>query len=112
VYLLLYLIHPPLQVFVDQIFRIFDKDSNGSIDFKVRCPPHCTVTLRLAPSPPPAQEFMLATDMTASGSPEEKLRWAFRMYDKDGSGGAQAALHCTALHCTALRCTAKLEGHD
>ena len=25
---------------------------------------------------------MLATDMTASGSPEEKLRWAFKMYDK------------------------------
>ena len=23
-------------VFVDQIFRIFDKDGNGSIDFKVR----------------------------------------------------------------------------
>ena len=32
------------------------------------------------------QEFMLATDMTASGSPEEKLRWAFKMYDKDASG--------------------------
>ena len=42
-------------VFVDQIFRIFDKDGNGSIDFK---------------------EFMLATDMTASGTPEEKLRYA------------------------------------
>lgn len=52
-------------VFVDQIFRIFDKDGNGSIDFK---------------------EFMMATDMTASGSPEEKLRWAFKMYDKDGNG--------------------------
>jgi len=53
------------QLFVDQIFRIFDKDGNGSIDFK---------------------EFMMATDMTASGSPEEKLRWAFKMYDKDSSG--------------------------
>lgn len=51
--------------FVDQIFRIFDKDGNGSIDFK---------------------EFMLATDMTASGTPIEKLRWAFKMYDKDASG--------------------------
>ena len=29
---------------------------------------------------------MMATDMTASGTPEEKLRWAFKMYDKDGSG--------------------------
>ena len=26
---------PVKQVFVDQIFRIFDKDGNGSIDFKV-----------------------------------------------------------------------------
>ena len=30
---------------------------------------------------------MLATNMAESGSPEEKLRWAFKMYDKDGSGG-------------------------
>ena len=30
---------------------------------------------------------MIATDMTNSGNPEEKLRWAFKMYDKDGSGG-------------------------
>ncbi len=44
--------------FVDQIFRIFDKDGDGTIDFK---------------------EFMLATDMTASGTPEEKLRWAFKV---------------------------------
>ena len=72
--------------FVDQIFRIFDKDGNGSIDFK---------------------EFMLATDMTAAGCPEEKLKWAFKvtellspkkrktfifttfifqLYDKDNSG--------------------------
>ena len=44
--------------FVDQIFRIFDKDNNGTIDFK---------------------EFMIATDMTSSGSPEEKLEWAFKV---------------------------------
>jgi len=51
--------------FLDQLFRIFDRDGDGTIDFK---------------------EFMIATDMSSSGDPEEKLRWAFRMYDKDGSG--------------------------
>ena len=29
------IIHAVAQVFVEQIFRIFDKDGNGSIDFKV-----------------------------------------------------------------------------
>ena len=36
----------------------------------------------------------MATDMTASGSPEEKLRWAFKMYDKDGSGADQTCNRC------------------
>jgi len=44
--------------FVDHIFRIFDKDGDGTIDFK---------------------EFMIATDLTTSGTPEEKLRWAFKV---------------------------------
>ena len=29
---------------------------------------------------------MTATDMTTGGSVDERLRWAFKMYDKDGSG--------------------------
>ena len=29
---------------------------------------------------------MIATDMTSCGTPDEKLRWAFKMYDEDGSG--------------------------
>ena len=28
----------------------------------------------------------MATNLTTAGSAEDKLRWAFRMYDKDGSG--------------------------
>ena len=43
--------------FCDHVFRTFDSDKNGFIDFK---------------------EFLLAIDVTSSGSPEEKLNWAFR----------------------------------
>ena len=33
------------------------------------------------------QEFMLATNVSESEeAAEEKLRWAFRLYDKDSSG--------------------------
>ena len=39
------------------IYRTFDTDKNGSIDFK---------------------EFLLAIDVTSNGCPEEKLNWAFR----------------------------------
>ena len=43
--------------FCDHVFRTCDIGKNGFIDFK---------------------EFLLAIDVTSSGTPEEKLNWAYR----------------------------------
>ena len=69
-------------VFVDHIFRIFDKDNNEEIDFKETF--LCSFSVYLWCYF--LQEFIIATDMTTGGSVEEQLRWAFKMYDQDGSG--------------------------
>ena len=43
--------------FCDHVFRTFDSDKNGFIDFK---------------------EFLLSIDVTSAGTPTEKLEWAFK----------------------------------
>ena len=43
--------------FCANVFRTFDADKSGHIDFK---------------------EFLMAIDVTSAGTPREKLLWAFR----------------------------------
>ena len=49
----------------EHVFRAFDNDGNGYIDFK---------------------EFMLSVNCVTNGSPEDKLKLAFKMYDIDQNG--------------------------
>jgi len=51
--------------FCTHVFRTFDRDNSGKIDFK---------------------EFLLAINITSAGRPEQKLEWAFQMYDVNGDG--------------------------
>jgi len=53
------------EAFCEHVFRLFDTDKNGVVDFK---------------------EFLLAIDVSSSSSPLKKLEWAFKMYDVNGNG--------------------------
>jgi len=53
------------QAFCEHVYRTFDADGDGHIDFK---------------------EFLLAVGITTGNDPREKLKWAFKMYDMNNDG--------------------------
>lgn len=52
-------------IFSGQAFKVLDANHDGTIDFR---------------------EFLCALNLSREGHSDEKLKWAFKMYDADGDG--------------------------
>ena len=83
--------HLNAQAFVDQMFKVFDTDGNGLLDFQVIFP--CCLTFSNV-----FKEFLLLINTAVSGSLHDKLMWAFMIYDKDLSGNSVIAPNLPNLH--------------